>query len=93
MHFHDMFWPFEYPREWAVEENRSWNELYAIRAFLINNKQWKIVMFNDYLVKSEPAMIEKTDEQNIAGCQLLKNAWVDLLNAGREYLDLRCRFA
>ena len=29
VHFHDMFWPFEYPRSWVVEENRSWNELYA----------------------------------------------------------------
>lgn len=28
-HFHDMFWPFEYPRPWAVDENRSWKR--AIR--------------------------------------------------------------
>jgi hypothetical protein len=34
VHIHDMFWPFEYPRSWVVEENRSWNELYAVRAFL-----------------------------------------------------------
>ena len=26
VHFHDMFWPFEYPRSWVVDENRSWNE-------------------------------------------------------------------
>ena len=23
VHFHDMFWPFEYPRSWSVDENRS----------------------------------------------------------------------
>ena len=43
VHFHDMFWPFEYPRSWIVQENRSWNELY-VRAFLMYNKAWEIVM-------------------------------------------------
>lgn len=60
VHIHDMFWPFEYPRLWAVDENRAWNELYAVRAFLMFNEQWEIVMFNDYLAKIEPQMIEST---------------------------------
>jgi SAM-dependent methyltransferase len=60
VHFHDIFWPFEYPRQWVVEENRSWNELYAIRAFLTNNEAWRIVLFNDYLKKLERGMIEAT---------------------------------
>src|SRR5262249_36932105 len=53
VHFHDMFWPFEYPRPWAVDENRSWNELYAVRAFLIGNRTWHVVLFNDYMAKLE----------------------------------------
>jgi hypothetical protein len=60
VHIHDMFWPFEYPRSWAVDDNRSWNELYAVRAFLTNNDAWRIVMFNDYLAKLEREMIEAT---------------------------------
>jgi len=60
VHFHDMFWPFEYPRVWAVEENRSWNELYAVRAFLSYNSTWRIILFNSYLAKLEQAMIEAT---------------------------------
>jgi hypothetical protein len=60
VHFHDMFWPFEYPRSWVVEENRSWNELYAVRAFLANNSEWKIVMFNDYFAKLEHDLVERT---------------------------------
>jgi len=60
VHLHDMFWPFEYPRAWAVEENRSWNELYAVRAFLTNNQAWRTVIFNDYLAKVERPMIEST---------------------------------
>jgi len=60
VHIHDMFWPFEYPRAWAVDDNRSWNELYAIRAFLTNNDAWRIVMFNDYFGKIERPLIEAT---------------------------------
>ena len=48
VHFHDMFWPFEYPTGWLIDKQYSWNELYAVRAFLINNEKFKIVFFNDY---------------------------------------------
>jgi predicted O-methyltransferase YrrM len=60
VHFHDMFWPFEYPRKWVVEENRSWNELYAVRLMLTNNQNWKVIMFNHYMAQLERELIEKT---------------------------------
>jgi len=28
IHFHDVFYPFEYPESWFFDENRSWNENY-----------------------------------------------------------------
>jgi hypothetical protein len=49
IHFHDIFYPFEYPFEWVVEHNRSWNELYALRAFLAYNESFKVRFFSDYL--------------------------------------------
>ena len=39
VHFHDAFWPFEYPSDWIMTDNRSWNELYALRAFLMHNSK------------------------------------------------------
>jgi hypothetical protein len=60
VHFHDIFWPFEYPRIWVVNDNRSWNELYAIRAFLTNNADWRIIFFNDYFAKTEKRLIQDT---------------------------------
>jgi predicted O-methyltransferase YrrM len=48
VHFHDIFWPFEYPARWSVTDNRSWNEIYALRAFLAFNRAFEIVFFNDY---------------------------------------------
>lgn len=47
VHFHDVFFPFEYPAEWLLED-RYWNENYFIRAFLPHNSQWSIHSFNSY---------------------------------------------
>tara|TARA_R110002096_G_scaffold37771_3_gene104689 strand:+ start:3671 stop:4732 length:1062 start_codon:yes stop_codon:yes gene_type:complete len=60
VHFHDMFWPFEYPKNWAIIENRSWNELYAVRAFLTNNDAWRVVFFNDYMRCIEGDLVKCT---------------------------------
>jgi Methyltransferase domain len=48
IHFHDIFFPFEYPREW-LSIGRWWNEAYLLRAFLQYNEAFKIVFFNTYL--------------------------------------------
>jgi predicted O-methyltransferase YrrM len=48
IHFHDIFYPFEYPKEW-VYEGRNWNENYVLRAFLMNNKDYEIKIFSHYL--------------------------------------------
>lgn len=60
VHFHDMFWPFEYQHAWVVEENRSWNELQAVRAFLIGNMDWEVVWFSDYMARLERPLLEAT---------------------------------
>jgi hypothetical protein len=48
IHFHDIFFPFEYPREW-LEEGRAWNEAYLLRSFLQYNASFEIKLFNTYL--------------------------------------------
>lgn len=52
IHIHDIFWPFEYPRSWVIDEGRSWNEVYALRAFLMYNNAFHIVFFYDYFAKT-----------------------------------------
>ena len=46
IHFHDVFPDFEYPPEWVFDENRSWNELYVLRAFMQYNDAFHIVYAN-----------------------------------------------
>jgi hypothetical protein len=48
VHFHDVFYPFDYPSEW-LKEGRYWNENYFLRAFLSYNSEWRIVFFNTYV--------------------------------------------
>lgn len=48
IHFHDIIYPFEYPKHW-LEEGRAWNEAYLLRAFLMSNKNYEIVMFNSFM--------------------------------------------
>lgn len=48
IHFHDVGYPFEYPKEW-IYEGRAWNEAYLLRAFLQYNNIFRIQFFNSFL--------------------------------------------
>jgi predicted O-methyltransferase YrrM len=48
LHFHDIFWPFEYPDEWFVD-GRAWNEAYFLKVFLEFNEAFEIVYFNSQM--------------------------------------------
>lgn len=49
VHFHDVLYPFEYPKEW-FELGLSWNEPYILRAFLQYNTQFRIRFWNDFMM-------------------------------------------
>lgn len=57
LHFHDIFYPFEYPRAW-VEAGMAWNEAYVLRAFLQNNSAFEITFFTSYLLSVHRAAVE-----------------------------------
>lgn len=48
IHFHDIFYPFEYPKEW-VFEGRAWNEAYLLRTFLQYNSAFRVVLMNSFM--------------------------------------------
>ena len=50
VHFHDIFYPFEYPREWVLE-GRCWNEIYLLRAFLAYNASFRVEVFSSFLAQ------------------------------------------
>jgi predicted O-methyltransferase YrrM len=48
IHFHDIFWPFEYPSDW-VRKGFAWNEAYILRSFLEFNESFEILFFASFL--------------------------------------------
>ncbi len=48
IHIHDVAGNLEYPRDW-LEEGRAWNEQYLLRAFLMNNRDYRIELFSAWL--------------------------------------------
>jgi hypothetical protein len=59
VHFHDVFYPFEYPRQWVEERRWAWNEAYLLRAFLEHNAAFEIRFFNDYLFRFHVDVLER----------------------------------
>lgn len=51
IHFHDIFYPFEIPKHWVLQNSRFWNECYLLRAFLMKNHAYEIMIFNTLLQK------------------------------------------
>ena len=49
VHVHDIFFPFDYWRDWVKEEFRFWTEQYLLQAFLAFNSEFEVVMANSYL--------------------------------------------
>ena len=49
VHVHDIFLPFDYRRDWVIDEFRFWSEQYLLQAFLSFNSEFEVVMANRYL--------------------------------------------
>lgn len=75
IHFHDIFYPFEYPKEW-IFEGRAWNEAYLLRAFLQYNDCFEIQIFCNYLAKFHLELFDKIPlcKNNLGG-----NIWIKKL--------------
>lgn len=59
IHFHDIFYPFEYPKDW-IYEGRAWNEAYLLRTFLQSNSAFCVVLMNTFMAHfHEPFFQEK----------------------------------
>jgi hypothetical protein len=51
VHFHDLFWPDDYPDEWVFDEGLSWNEQYLVQAFLMHNDAYRVRLANHMLFR------------------------------------------
>ncbi len=58
VHFHDIFLPKEYPRNWVEEMNRYFTEQYLLQAFLAFNDSFEILLAPAYLHAQHPKAME-----------------------------------
>ncbi len=49
VHVHDIFLPFDYRKDWVIDELRFWTEQYLLQSFLSFNSEFEVLMANAYL--------------------------------------------
>ncbi len=58
VHLHDIFLPYEYPREWLLEKRWFWTEQYLLQAFLIHNSKATVLLGNHFLERDHPQQLK-----------------------------------
>jgi hypothetical protein len=58
IHIHDIFFPFEYLKEW-IYAGRAWNEAYMLRTFLQYNSAFQIVLMNTFMEQFHEPFFQK----------------------------------
>lgn len=60
VHVHDIFLPYEYPRQWVLESHRFWSEQYMMQAFLTYNYAYKVLWSGSYMHVHHPQELKAT---------------------------------
>lgn len=55
VHIHDIFLPYEYPREWLLHNHWFWTEQYLVQAYLTHNPRVEILLANHWLEQEHSA--------------------------------------
>jgi hypothetical protein len=58
IHIHDVFFPHDYPKDWVLTENRSWNEVYLVRALLMYSTAFKVRFGCSYAFWRFPELVK-----------------------------------
>lgn len=57
VHVHDIFFPHDYPPDWVLTENRSWNEQYLLRALLMDSMRYQVLFGCNYAHHHWPELV------------------------------------
>lgn len=59
IHVHDIFFPLDYPKSWVLEEKRSWNEQYVLRALLMYTNAFRVLFGSAFAFWKYPELVGK----------------------------------
>lgn len=57
IHIHDVFLPDEYPQTWIHSGRFFWNEQYLLRAFLLFNDEFEVLLPSQFVFRSHAARL------------------------------------
>ncbi|MCB1607736.1 MAG: class I SAM-dependent methyltransferase [Xanthomonadales bacterium] len=79
IHIHDIFFPHDYPPDWVLTENRSWNEQYILRALLMDSSRYRVLFGCRYAHHHWPelvgAALNLPDGQHFGGSSF----WIEVI--------------
>lgn len=67
IHIHDIFLPRDYPKDWVLKHNRSWNEQYVLQALLMFSSVFRVVFGSAYVHYMLPAQIKQLFDGQLLG--------------------------
>jgi hypothetical protein len=59
VHVHDIFFPFDYPAAWVIDQRLAFNEQYLLEAFLAFNERFVPELSNYWLSTDHPAAMQR----------------------------------
>lgn len=79
IHVHDIFLPFEYPREWIVEKtlNVNWAEQYLVHAMLQGSDQFEVLWPGHFLQRTLPDFDDRFSGKPVG---VAKSLWLRKLS-------------
>jgi len=58
VHFHDIFFPREYPKDWVLQRYRFWTEQYLLQGFLAFNEAFEVLWAGAYMHLNHSGKLE-----------------------------------
>jgi len=60
IHIHDIYLPFEYPKEMIVDRLLFWTEQYLLQAYLAENNHTEVIFGTHFMSQAYPELVKKT---------------------------------
>lgn len=77
IHFHDICFPYDYPKEWVVNEQKFWTEQYLLQAFLAFNNHFEMRWSFTYVQEKRPDVLEKHFSYFYPGIRKTSSIWME----------------
>ncbi len=77
VHFHDIFLPEDYPKPWALDDNRSWNEQYVVRALLMYSACFRVLFGSGYAFTAHVDLLREALRNPDGACYGGGSLWIE----------------